>query len=129
MASRRSRVNVFMAARVCHRSTSSVLAAAFETAREQGSVSGKTLRRLNKMLYTSERLLTREQGLPGRPWYKHFIFAPGFYTGYGAKTFPGVREPIEQRRFEQVDEQIVIVSGILDDFSARLDEAAELLEQ
>jgi N-acetylated-alpha-linked acidic dipeptidase len=102
-------------------------AAAFETARGQGSASGKTLRRLNKMLYTSERLLTREQGLPGRPWYKHFIFAPGFYTGYGAKTFPGVRESIEQRRFEQVDEQIVIVSGILDDFSARLDEAAALL--
>ncbi|HIG19032.1 MAG TPA: hypothetical protein EYQ31_17970 [Candidatus Handelsmanbacteria bacterium] len=102
-------------------------AAAFETARGEGSPAGSTLRSLNKLLYTSERLLTREHGLPGRPWYRHHIYAPGFYTGYGAKTFPGVREAIEQRRFHEVDEQIVIVADILEVFAARLVEATQLL--
>lgn len=100
---------------------------AFEMAREGETPSGDNLRQLNKLVYTSERLLTREHGLPGRPWYRHHIYAPGFYTGYGAKTFPGVREAIEQRRFHEVDEQIVIVAGILESFAARLDEAAALL--
>ena len=59
------------------------------------------------MLYTSERLLTREEGLSGRSWYKHHIYAPGFYTGYGVKTIPGVREAIEQRDFDQVAEQLL----------------------
>ena len=96
-------------------------------AREGETPAGDNLRQLNKLVYTSERLLTREHGLPGRPWYRHHIYAPGFYTGYGAKTFPGVREAIEQRRFHEVDEQIVIVAGILESFAARLDEAAALL--
>ncbi|MBQ36272.1 MAG: folate hydrolase [Gemmatimonadaceae bacterium] len=102
-------------------------AEAFETARTAASPPADALQQLNKLLYTSERLLTREHGLPGRPWYRHHIYAPGFYTGYGAKTFPGVREAIEQRRFDEVEEQIVIVAGILESFAARLDEAAALL--
>ncbi|MBT6143839.1 MAG: folate hydrolase, partial [Gemmatimonadetes bacterium] len=102
-------------------------ATAFESARAVATPTGVALQKLNKHLYTSERLLTRKQGLPGRPWYRHHIYAPGFYTGYGAKTFPGVREAIEQRRFAQVDEQIILVAGILSDFAARLDEAQSLL--
>lgn len=102
-------------------------AAAFETARDAATPSGDSLRQLNKLLYTSERLLTREHGLPGRPWYRHHIYAPGFYTGYGAKTFPGVREAIEQRRFDEVDGQIVIVAEILESFAARLEAARALL--
>ena len=102
-------------------------AAAFESDRSTATPSGAVLSRLNKLLYTSERLLIREQRLPGRPWYRHHIYAQGFYTGYGAKTFPGVRESIEQRDFDQVDAQIVLVADILNDFAARLNEAQALL--
>ena len=75
---------------------------------------------VNEMLFTTERLLTRDEGLPGRSWYKHHIYAPGFYTGYGVKTLPGVREAIEQREYAMVGEQIAIVAGVLDDLSERI---------
>ncbi|HIG41742.1 MAG TPA: M28 family peptidase [Gammaproteobacteria bacterium] len=84
---------------------------------------------LNKILYTSERYLTRERGLPGRPWYKHHIYAPGLYTGYGVKTIPGVREAIEIREFDKVSEQIEIAAEVLDSLSARLEEAVLLLDK
>ncbi len=80
---------------------------------------------VNEMLYTTERLLTREEGLPGRSWYKHHIYAPGFYTGYGVKTLPGVREAIEQRDYTMVGEQIEIVAGVLDTLSARIEAIVE----
>ncbi len=76
---------------------------------------------VNNMLYTSERLLTREGGLPGRSWYKHHIYAPGFYTGYGVKTLPGVREAIEEREFDQVEIQIVLAAEIIDGLSERIE--------
>lgn len=76
---------------------------------------------VNEMLYTSERLMTREAGLPGRSWYKHHIYAPGFYTGYGVKTLPGVREAIEQREYDAVDGQIEIVTAVLDGLSERIE--------
>ncbi len=80
---------------------------------------------VNRLLYTSERLLTRESGLPGRSWYKHHIYAPGFYTGYGVKTLPGVREAIEQREYDKVDAQIVRVAAILDGLSERIETLVE----
>ena len=76
---------------------------------------------VNEMLYTTERLLTRDEGLPGRSWYKHHIYAPGFYTGYGVKTLPGVREAIEERDYALVEEQIDIAAGVLDALSARIE--------
>ncbi|MEO9003322.1 MAG: transferrin receptor-like dimerization domain-containing protein [Ginsengibacter sp.] len=62
----------------------------------------------NKSLYTAEQQLLNETGLPRRPWYKHTIYAPGFYTGYGVKTMPGIREAIEQRQWEEAQEQIAV---------------------
>ena len=50
----------------------------------------------------TERALGPKEGLPGRPWYRHQIYAPGFYTGYGVKTLPAVREAIEQREWKKV---------------------------
>ena len=76
----------------------------------------------NQLLYTSERVLTRDDGLSGREWYKHHIYAPGFYTGYGVKTIPGVREAIEQREFDSVARQIAIAAEILNNMSARINE-------
>ncbi len=75
---------------------------------------------INRLLYTSERLLTRDTGLEGRPWYKHHIYAPGFYTGYGVKTIPGVREAIEQREYEKVEPQIEIAADVLNLMTERI---------
>jgi N-acetylated-alpha-linked acidic dipeptidase len=76
----------------------------------------------NALLSSSERLLTREEGLPGRTWFKHFIYAPGYYTGYGVKTIPGVREAIEERHYDKVDAEIVIAAEVLDAMSARIEQ-------
>jgi N-acetylated-alpha-linked acidic dipeptidase len=83
-----------------------------------------TSRGLNRLLYTSERLLTREQCLAGRPWYKHHIYAPGFYTGYGVKTIPGVREAIEQREYDAVGTQVALAAEVLSTMAERIETIA-----
>lgn len=67
----------------------------------------------NKALYQGEQQLLNDAGLPGRNWYKHTLYAPGFYTGYGVKTIPGVREAIEQRRWKEAQEQIGVVAAAI----------------
>jgi N-acetylated-alpha-linked acidic dipeptidase len=67
-----------------------------------------------------ERALTRDEGLPGRPWYRHHVYAPGLYTGYGVKTFPAVREAIELRKWREANEQIVVLAGVIDGYSKLL---------
>lgn len=84
---------------------------------------------INNLLYTSERLLTRDAGLDGRTWYKHQLYAPGFYTGYGVKTIPGVRESIEQREYEKVGPQIGIAADVLNGMADRITELSELIEE
>ncbi|PIV17572.1 MAG: folate hydrolase, partial [Flavobacteriales bacterium CG03_land_8_20_14_0_80_35_15] len=81
---------------------------------------------LNHSLYKAERLLISSKGLPRRPWFKNQIYAPGFYTGYGVKTLPGVREAIEQKNWIEVQEQIGILSETLNNFSDYLDKIAVL---
>jgi len=61
---------------------------------------------VNKRLIQAERALTSTEGLKNRPWYVHMLYAPGFYTGYGVKTIPGVREAIEQGQWEDADREI-----------------------
>ena len=82
---------------------------------------------VNAKLIESERRLTDEAGLPGRPWFRHMIYAPGFYTGYGVKTIPGVREAIEQKRWKEADEQIQRAGGVLTREADLIDEAAAAL--
>jgi N-acetylated-alpha-linked acidic dipeptidase len=84
---------------------------------------------LNKQLMESERRLTNADGLPRRPWYKHLLYAPGVYSGYGAKTIPGVREGIELKRYAEADAEIVRVSKALEDESTLIESAATQLEQ
>ena len=67
------------------------------------------------------------QGLPRRPWFKHQIYAPGFYTGYGVKTLPGAREAIEQRAWREAEEQIELLAQTLTGFAAQIDRATALL--
>lgn len=99
----------------------------YDAARLKATPSNVTL--VNSKLIESERRLTDAAGLPGRPWFQHMIYAPGFYTGYGVKTIPGVREAIEQKRFQEADEQILRVGKLLTRESELIDEAAAALQK
>jgi N-acetylated-alpha-linked acidic dipeptidase len=79
--------------------------------------------RLNATLTELEQSLTDSHGLPGREWYQHMIYAPGLYTGYGVKTLPGIREAIEERRWDEANRYVGVVSRALNAYSARLDRA------
>jgi N-acetylated-alpha-linked acidic dipeptidase len=81
---------------------------------------------LNELIFKSERKLLGK-GLPRRPWYRHTIYAPGFYTGYGVKTLPGVREAIEQRNFTEAQEQIEIAAQAIDEFNKQVEAANKIL--
>ena len=75
---------------------------------------------LDREMRTLEQALLAGEGLPGRPWYRHTIYAPGLQTGYGVKTLPGVREAIEQRRWDEASRYIGITAAALDRCSAQL---------
>ena len=85
------------------------------------------LANVNAILQGLEQAMTDDRGLPGRPWYKHLIYAPGLLTGYGAKTLPGVREAIEGRRWDEASDYIGRTAKALDAVSAKLDEATKAL--
>ena len=74
-------------------------------------------------------MLTTTEGLPGRPWFRHQIYAPGFYTGYGVKTIPAVREAIEQKQWKLADEQTVKVAKVIENEASLIDSAAAELEK
>ena len=84
--------------------------------------SGAVDENFNKSLYTAEQQLLEEAGLPRRSWYKHTIYAPGFYTGYGVKTMPGIREAIEQRNWKEAQEQIQVDANAIKKLAQYLDE-------
>ena len=86
-------------------------------------VSPQIQKALDEALMQVERAMLREQGLPRRPWFKHQIYAPGFYTGYGVKTLPAIREAIEQRNWPEAEQQIVIVSETVTQIAAAIDRA------
>jgi N-acetylated-alpha-linked acidic dipeptidase len=79
---------------------------------------------VNAKLIQSERRLIDDAGLPNRPWFRHMIYAPGFYTGYGVKTIPGVREAIEQKRWAEADVQIARAAKALEREAELLESAA-----
>ena len=88
---------------------------------DEGMLSTAARRAVNRRLLRTERLLTRDAGLPRRPWFRHQIYAPGFYTGYGVKTLPGVREAIEQRAWNEASEQVGHAAAALERLAAELD--------
>jgi N-acetylated-alpha-linked acidic dipeptidase len=87
------------------------------------------LAQINTLLIESERKLTTPAGLPGRPWFKHQIYAPGAYTGYGVKTLPAVREAMDEEKWREADEQIPVVAKVLEDEATLIDTAATLLDR
>ncbi|MEK6406595.1 MAG: transferrin receptor-like dimerization domain-containing protein [Acidobacteriota bacterium] len=104
----------------------------YEDALGRASASGfkqvKQAKSLNQLLYQSERKLTSEQGLPRRPWFRHQIYAPGFYTGYGVKTIPGVREAIEEKNWNEVEPGVKNASAAIQSLASQIEAAARLLE-
>lgn len=85
-------------------------------------------REANAILLTAERSLVRREGLPRRPWFRHQVYAPGFYTGYGVKTLPGVREAIEERQWDEAHTQIPLVAATLEAYAREIERAAAALE-
>jgi N-acetylated-alpha-linked acidic dipeptidase len=84
---------------------------------------------LNEILYKVERSLINENGLPRRPWYKNQIYAPGYYTGYGVKTLPGIREAIEQRTWQEAQENIEIVSKTIESYTHQVQQAVNIINK
>jgi N-acetylated-alpha-linked acidic dipeptidase len=108
-------------------------AADYRKALEQANANGgaalasASLADVNRLLIESERKLTNTEGLPNRPWFKHQLYAPGFYTGYAAKTVPAVREAIEQKQWKQADDAIVVVARVLQGEAELISSAAAKL--
>ena len=100
---------------------------AFEAARAK--MTPEAARAVNVRLIQSERELTDAAGLPRRPWYRHLLYAPGYYTGYAVKTMPGVREAIEEKNYAEADAEIVRVARALEREQALVDGAAADLEK
>jgi len=86
------------------------------------------LAELNRLLYPSERAFRHDAGLPRRPWFKHLAYAPGFYTGYGVKTLPGIREGIEQRQWDEARSFVPIVAKAIDALAAQVDRARSVIK-
>jgi N-acetylated-alpha-linked acidic dipeptidase len=93
---------------------------------DEQSLPPTTQARINASLATIDELLLDPQGLPGRPWYKNLISAPGTLTGYGAKTLPGIREGIEQRRFDDARAYVQRTAAVIEAYANRLDEVAAM---
>ena len=84
---------------------------------------------VNPRLRASERALMSPDGLPKRPWFRHLLYAPGYYTGYGVKTMPAAREAIEQRQYGDVDPQLARIAKALAAEAKLAAEAAAVLER
>ncbi len=91
------------------------------------SLSPAQKKKLDATLMPLEQTLLRDKGLPFRPWYKNMIYAPGRFTGYGAKTLPGVREAIEERRFDDAATYIGLTAEALGDYAAGLGKATAVI--
>jgi len=83
---------------------------------------------VDHILMHAEQSLLSPNGLPRRPWFRHQIYAPGFYTGYGVKTVPGVREAIEQKSWSEANQQIDVVAKVIESYAAVIDRAAAAAE-
>lgn len=93
----------------------------------QDRLSLEEKRALGTILLQAERALTRSEGLPGRPWFRHHVYAPGLYTGYAVKTLPSLREAVEGRDWAAAENQMEVVAGVLEGYARVIDRAAGVL--
>ncbi|MBD8871939.1 transferrin receptor-like dimerization domain-containing protein [Rhodanobacter sp. DHB23] len=109
-------------------------AQAYETAYHARAASGLDLtdaqrKALNTLMGRMEQSLTSPDGLPGRTWFRHMIYAPGMLTGYGVKTVPGVREALEARRWDEADRYAVVTAKVLDGYRLQLERLTAMLRK
>jgi N-acetylated-alpha-linked acidic dipeptidase len=95
---------------------------------KKGSLSAEQKSQVNRLLKDVEQAMSHPDGLPRRPWFQSMVYAPGFYTGYGVKTLPGIREGLEERNWDEVHKYIEEVAKALDRASAKINAAARILE-
>jgi len=91
------------------------------------ALASASLQEVNEMLIQCEHKLTTPEGLPGRFWYKHELYAPGVYTGYAAKAIPAVREGLEQKNWKQAEESAARVAKVLESEAQHISAAAAKL--
>jgi N-acetylated-alpha-linked acidic dipeptidase len=113
--------------------TESLARAAARFERVQSAALGGALDRaalpaVNAMLKDVERTMTSAEGLPKRPWYRHLLYAPGYYTGYGVKTMPAAREAIEQKQWAEAEREMARIAAALESTSAQINRISERLE-
>jgi N-acetylated-alpha-linked acidic dipeptidase len=101
---------------------------ALGSARGKVTANQSALVALNAKLRQAEIQLIDNDGLFRRPWYRHLIYAPGFYTGYGVKTVPGVREGIEDGRYADAEKEVSRVAAALTRLTSLIDSASADLE-
>jgi N-acetylated-alpha-linked acidic dipeptidase len=102
--------------------------AAFDTARGRDAARRRaTLGAVNRLLASSEQALTDTAGLPRRPWFRHLLYAPGYYTGYGVKTMPGIREAVEQVNAREAQAEAARVAAALTRYADVVHRAADAL--
>jgi N-acetylated-alpha-linked acidic dipeptidase len=92
------------------------------------TISSQSLDAVNADLLGISRLFLNEKGLPERPWFKNQIYAPGAYTGYGAKPIAAVREYMDEKKWQQADAQIPMVAQVIASIAAGINKAAADLE-
>jgi len=88
---------------------------------------GAALTTVNRLLASAEQALTDSGGLPRRPWFRHLVYAPGAYTGYGVKTMPGIREALEARRLGEAQAQATRVAAAVTRYAHQVQRAADAL--
>ena len=93
------------------------------------SLNRDQMEKYNGQVFQSERSFISDQGLPGRPWFRHELYAPGLYTGYGVKTMPGIREAIEEEHWEQAQQQIDIMTATLNRYSEEMQKIIDLTSE
>jgi N-acetylated-alpha-linked acidic dipeptidase len=107
-------------------------ARSFDRAAEAAIASGappEVLAAANRKLKVAERALLSDAGLPGRPWFRHQIYAPGFYTGYGVKTLPAVREAVEQKKWDLAEREVREVAAVIEKEADAVSEIASGLSR
>ena len=96
---------------------------------QKGSLSAEQKAEINNVLKNVDQAMVSDGGLPRRDWFKNMIYAPGFYTGYGVKTLPGIREGLEERNWNEVDTYIQEVAKTLDRVAAKINTASNILRR
>ncbi|MBS0556922.1 MAG: M28 family peptidase [Proteobacteria bacterium] len=117
-----------VAAKALHASAQAFDAAYAERAAGGFRMPARQSARINELMGRMEQMLTDADGLPGREWFKHMIYAPGLLTGYGVKTVPGVREALEARDWQGADKYAAVTAKVLDGYRAELDVITTLIK-